>query len=124
MDVDSNVMSLLANRQLDLILYVNGISYSVSATITLSDVPVRRPTIRGGVYYTDKSVFKIKAFAKDDSISKLLSQAMLGPNTDFEKIEFLAPAERVKIFANLTNYVQKNAGLELNLVVVGTKSLN
>jgi hypothetical protein len=51
MDVDSNVMSLLANRQLDLILNVNGVSYSVSATITLSDVPVRRPTMRGGVLY-------------------------------------------------------------------------
>jgi hypothetical protein len=75
-------------------------------------------------YYTDKSVFKIKAFAKDGSISKLLSQAMLGPNADFEKIEFLAPAEQVRIFANLTNYVQKNTGLELNLVVVGTESLN
>jgi hypothetical protein len=124
MDVDSNVMSLLVNRQLDLILNVNGVSYSVSATITLSDVPVRRPTMRGGVYYTDKSVFKIKAFAKDGSISKLLSQTMLGPNADFEKIEFLAPAEQVRIFANLTNYVQKNTGLELNLVVVGTESLN
>jgi hypothetical protein len=124
MDVDYNTMSLLANRQLDLILNVKEISYSVSATITLSDVPVRRPTMRGGVYYTDKSVFKIKAFAKDDSLSKLLSKSMLGPNTDFEKIEFLAPVERVKIFANLTNYVQKNAGLELNLVVVGTELLN
>ncbi|MEM3143980.1 MAG: hypothetical protein QXW91_05075 [Candidatus Nitrosotenuis sp.] len=124
MDVDFNVMSLLTNRQLDLILNVNGVLHNVRATITLSDVPVRKPTMRGGVYYTDKSVFKIKASVNDDSISKLLSQAMLGPNADFEQIELLAPMEGVRIFANLTNYVQKNAGLELNLVVVGTESLN
>lgn len=124
MDVDTNIMSFLVNRDLDLMLNVRGILYPVIATITLSDVPVRRPTMRGGVYYTDKSVFKIKAFAKDDSISKMLSNAMLGPSADFEKIEFIAPAEKVKIFANLTNYVQKNIGLELNLVVVGTESFN
>lgn len=88
-----------------------------------SDVPVTRPTTRGGVYFTDKTAFKIRAHVSDDSISKMLSKTMLGPNSDFEEIQFLASvgSSTLRIFANLTNYVQKSTGLELNLVVVGTE---
>jgi len=91
-------------------------------SLSHSDVPVTRPTTRGGVYFTDKMVFKIRAQISDDSISRLLSKTMLGPNSDFEEIQFLTKngSSTLRMFANLTNYVQKSVGLELNLVVVGT----
>ncbi|MGI0003925.1 MAG: hypothetical protein ACREAX_01375, partial [Candidatus Nitrosotenuis sp.] len=71
--------------------------------------------------------FKIKAHVSDD-LSKILSRTMLGPNTDFEEIQFLTTLlqdgikKNLKIFANLTNYVQRSSGLELNLMVIGTES--
>lgn len=91
-------------------------------SLSHSDVPVTRPTTRGGVYFTDKMAFKIRAQISDDSISRLLSKTMLGPNSDFEEIQFLTKAgsSTLRMFANLTNYVQKSVGLELNLIVVGT----
>jgi len=92
-------------------------------SLSHSDVPVTRPTTRGGVYFTDKTAFKIRAQISDDSISRLLSKTMLGPNSDFEEIQFLTRdgSSTLRMLANLTNYVQKSAGLELNLIVVGTE---
>ncbi|MEM3064693.1 MAG: hypothetical protein QW177_04900 [Candidatus Nitrosotenuis sp.] len=92
--------------------------------------PVSRPTTRGGVYFSDKMGFKIKAKLADTGLASTLSRMMLGPNADFEQIEFVTHVAAggimsgLKIFANLVNYVQKPDGLELNLMVVGTESAN
>ena len=54
-----------------------------------------------------------------------LSGAMLGPNTDFEKIKLLTDIDldgakkSIEITANLINYVQRGNGLELNLIIIG-----
>jgi hypothetical protein len=106
---------------------INERVYATTAVgIYYSETPVSRPTTRGGVYFSDKMGFKIKATISDLSLSNILSKTMLGPNTDFDKIQFLTTIEQNKvkknltIFANLTNYVQRSSGLELNLMVVGT----
>ncbi len=97
--------------------------------ISYSETPVSRPTTRGGVYFSDKMGFKIKARIPDD-LSKVLSKTMLGPNTDFAKIQFLTRLEQngarkdLRLYANLTNYVQRSSGLELNLMVIETESSN
>lgn len=94
------------------------------------ETPVNKPTTRGGVYFSDKMGFKIMVKLADTALASLLSKMMLGPNTDFEQIQFLThlPAggttKVFKIFANLVNYVQKSDGLELNLMVIGTESAN
>lgn len=100
---------------------VHGVSYGAQATITYSEVPVTKPTTRGGVYFADKMAFKIRAQIPDDSLAGLLSKTMLGPNADFERIALLVDGSGLKIFSHLTNYVQKKDGLELNLVVVDTE---
>jgi len=89
--------------------------------IIYSDVPVSRPTTRGGVYFSDTMAYKAKILVRDNSLSKFLSQAMLGPNTEFAKIQLVSQSP-VQIFANLTNYVQKSTGFELNLVIVDASS--
>ena len=89
--------------------------------IIYSDVPVNRPTTRGGVYFSDTMAYKAKILVRDNSLSKFLSQAMLGPNTEFAKIQLVSQSP-VQIFANLTNYVQKSTGFELNLVIVDASS--
>ncbi|CAE6500528.1 MAG: hypothetical protein QXE84_04000 [Candidatus Nitrosotenuis sp.] len=114
----------LTERLLGCNLLLHGRQYGATASMTYSDVPVTKPTTRGGVYFADKMAFKIKAHTKDQSLIGVLSSAMLGPNSDFEKIEIRIDGSDLKIFAHLTNYVQKKDELELNLVVVGTELSN
>lgn len=90
-----------------------------SSEITYSDVPVNKPTIRGGVYHTDTMAFKARVTISDGAISSVLSKAMLGPNQEFAQIEVVVSG-KPRIFANLTNYVQKSTGYDLNLVLVDT----
>jgi hypothetical protein len=95
-------------------------------TLSYSEIPVSRPTTRGGVYFSDKMGFKIKARISDD-LSKVLSKTMLGPNADFAKIQFVTSLAQngtkkdLRLYANLTNYVQRSSGLELNLMVIETE---
>lgn len=107
---------------------INERAYVVDAIkIIYSETPVNKPTVRGGVYFSDKMGFKIKAQVSNSEFSGVLSKTMLGPNADFEKIQFLTTIQQdgieknLKIFANLTNYVQRSSGLELNLMVVETE---
>lgn len=116
------------HRQQTFEMKINERAYAVDAIkITYSETPVNKPTVRGGVYFSDKMGFKIKAHVSDNELSSVLSKTMLGPNTDFEKIQFLTTVQQdgvtknLKIFANLTNYVQRSSGLELNLMIVGTE---
>lgn len=123
----SQIISSLVGQQskLQFTMLVGGMKYPVeSFDVTHSQTPVTKPTMRGGVYFSDLKEFKIKAKFSDTSLSSVLSKTMLGPSTDFEKIKFLTDIElngakkQTVLFANLTNYVQRGNGLELNLVVV------
>jgi hypothetical protein len=132
MENDSDALSLIMEKSqsLKFEMKVGSSKYPVDAFfLTYSKTPVSRPTIRGGVYFSDKMEFKIKAQVSGD-LHKTLSKAMLGPNADFEKIQFLTTLEKngtkkdIVIFANLTSYVQRGGGLELTLMVVGTDLSN
>ena len=90
----------------------------VSSELGYSDVPVNKPTTRGGVYFSDTRAFRAKLVIADKSVSNVLPKAMLGPNTEFAKIHLIPQNNSAQIFANLTNYVQKSSGFELNLVVI------
>ena len=46
---------------------------------------------------------------------------MLGPNAEFAKIRLIQEENpSLQILANLTNYVQKSGGFEMNLVIIET----
>lgn len=90
-----------------------------NSEITYSEIPVNKPTTRGGVYHTDTMAFKARIAISDHSISAVLSKAMLGPNQEFAQIEVVIN-NTMRIFANLTNYVQKSTGYDLNLMLVDT----
>ena len=129
MGIDRNILFKLAEyqNQVPCIMKIGDASYKVdSIELTYSEVPVTKPTTRGGVYFSEKMAFKVKAKVSDLAVANVLSKTMLGPNQDFEKIRLLTNVivdtnkKEVIIFANLTNYVQKSSGLELNLVVIGT----
>lgn len=127
---ESQIISSLIEQQskLQFTMLVGGMKYQVeSFDMTHSQTPVTKPTMRGGVYFSDLKEFKIRAKFSGTELSPVLSKTMLGPSTDFEMIKFLTDIEsngakkQAALFANLINYVQRGNGLELNLVVVGAE---
>jgi len=130
---ETQIISSLVEQQskLDFTMLVGGLEYHVeSFDIVHSQTPVTKPTMRGGVYFSNLKEFKIKAKFSGTALSPALSKTMLGPNTDFEMIKFLTDMEyegakkQLIILANLANYVQRGNGLELNLIVVGVELSN
>jgi hypothetical protein len=95
-----------------------------NVVISKSSTPVNRPTNRGGVYFSDTFVFKIRATVSELSLAPLLSQSMLGPNPDFQDLEITTKAKidnslkNVKLFAHLTNSMQSSSIIELNMNII------
>jgi hypothetical protein len=106
------------------ILSVGEKSYQISSmSIAKSTIPVRKPTTRGGVYFTDTTAYKIKATTYDLSIIPEMPRLMLGPNTDFvpmllkTKILVQDKESQVTLVTHLTNAVNTKEKVELNLIV-------
>lgn len=100
-------------------LYIDDMQYQIQITsFSKSKIPVRKPTVRGGVYFTDTSAYKIKA-AADLSIKNQIPGLMLGPNTDFKPILIKTNQHNtsVTLTTHLTNVVSRKDGIELNLIV-------
>ena len=78
--------------------------------------PVTEPTTRGGVYFSDVTEMKVQVTISDTSITKYLSNAMLGPNKTF--LDILIEAEikddlKITLITNLTNTVQNSSKIIL-----------
>ena len=110
-------------QNLSCTIHVEEKSYQVSKmSIVKSTIPVRKPTTRGGVYFTDTTAYKIKAVTSDITISPEISKLMLGPNTDFKpflvKTELVGGTRQpVTLTVHLTNAVNTKDHVELNLIV-------
>lgn len=118
------MIKLLEAQNLSYILDVEEKSYQIqSAEIAKSKIPVREPTTRGGVYFTDVEAYKIKAQTSDISIKNEIPKLMLGPNTDFKPILLrtslmIGDKEHlVTLTTHLTNTVSSKGLVELNLIV-------
>ncbi len=117
------LMTLSEVQNLSGIIHVEEKSYPVSKmSIVKSTIPVRKPTTRGGVYFTDTTAYKIKAITSDITISSEISKLMLGPNTDFKpflvKTELVGGTRQpVILTVHLTNAVNTKDHVELNLIV-------
>jgi hypothetical protein len=125
----SKIIEIQKSLKLDFLIHFENIKYNLdNVTIIKSSTPVSKPTVRGGVYFSDTFNFKIKATVKDFSIISLLSKSMLGPNTEFQelKITTSVPLEssqkNVTFFAYLTNSMQSSSYIELNMIVIRTDS--
>ena len=94
-----------------------------NVSMAKSTIPVRRPTTRGGVYFSDTSAYKIKATTYDLSLASLIPKVMLGPNTDFEPLEIRTRVMNegkeipVTLITHLTNTMNNKTKLELNFVI-------
>ena len=129
MPLDENLILKLIEIQkstkLDFILRLASATFFLeNVVISKSLTPVNRPTNRGGVYFSDTFVFKIKTTVSDLSLAPLLSQSMLGPNPDFQDLEITTKAKinnslkNVKLFGHLTNSMQSSSLIELNMNII------
>ena len=97
------------------------------ASIEKSSTPVTSPTLRGGVYFSDTYVYKIKGIVSDSAIIPLLSKTMLGPNTEFSDILVKTSAiidsnkADISLHTNLTNSMQSSSKIELNLIIISAE---
>ena len=132
MTVDPELLELLMTEQKNstrsYFLHLNDKTYPlVDVLVSNSPTPVNSPTTRGGVYFSDKFAFKIKGTVQDLSIVPFLTKTMLGPNTEFGELEITTQImdsgkkSNLSIFANLTNSVQSQAKIELNMIIVNLK---
>ena len=98
-------------------------------SIEKSKIPVRKPTTRGGVYFTDTTAYKVKATTNDLSITKEIPRLMLGPNADFKPIRIKTRLKidgmdnLVTLTTHLTNTVNMKETVELNLIVDRVKMI-
>ncbi|HEX5457282.1 MAG TPA: hypothetical protein VFX64_02720 [Candidatus Nitrosotalea sp.] len=120
------IIALSKMQNLACVMYIEEKSYSVhDISIAKSAIPVRKPTTRGGVYFTDVTAYKIKAITPDLSITGEIPKLMLGPSTDFKPILIktklaIDGVERpVVLTTHLTNAVNTKGQVELNLIVDG-----
>ena len=120
MSIDNKLLEqIISNKiKIDELIIQNRNFPVMSSELNYSEVPVNKPTTRGGVYFSDTKAFKAKVVVQDKSLSSILPGLMLGPNSEFAKINLVARNFPALVFANLTNYVQKSTGFELNLTII------
>ena len=123
-DEFTEILKMQADQTLDFKLIIDKNEFDIiDLTIKNETTPVSKPTKRGGVYFSDTTVYKINAVINDLSVSKYLTRAMLGPNTEFQDIT-IQPINKknkhntdFKIITNLTSSKQSSNKIELNLMV-------
>jgi len=129
MEIDEKILSKLTEaNDTKYSLYLDGKEYRLEqVNMAKSSIPVRRPTTRGGVYFSDTTAYKIKASTNDLSLIPLISKVMLGPNTDFKPLEIKTnlnidgKRHDVILTTHLTNTMNSSTKLELHLIVDKTK---
>ena len=129
MEIDEKILSkLIETTDTKYILYLDGKEYPLTeVSVAKSSIPVRKPTTRGGVYFSDTTAYKIKAITNDLSLIPLISKVMLGPNTDFKPLEIKTnlnidgKKHGVTLVTHLTNTMNSNTKLELYLIVDKTR---
>ena len=119
-----SLIQLQKKQRIEYSIHIENKSFVFSeASIERSSTPLTSPTLRGGVYFSDTYVYKIKGNVSDFSIIPLLSATMLGPNDDFRdilvktKTTIDSNEADVTLHTNLTNSMQSSAKIELNLII-------
>ena len=123
-----DITKIQNSEPLDFVLHIDEKSFQLSnVKLSKFTTPLTKPNTRGGVYFSNPTIYKIKGETTDMSLQPLLSKSMLGPNTEFKELQIKTklpatnPLQNVSIFANLTNTMQGTNRLELFMNIVRTK---
>lgn len=130
MEVNEEIMSkVIETRDLKYTLHVDEKVFPLDdVSIEKSKIPVRKPTTRGGVYFTDTMAYKIRASTNDMSILALLPKIMLGPNTEFQPVEVKttlllgSQTKSLTLVSHVSNTVNTKNRVDLNMIVDRTVS--
>ena len=124
MEITEEILTRLSqSSNLKCTLHVDGQIFPLQGTLTKSKIPIRKPGIRGGVYFTDTAAYKVKATTKDLSIVELLPKLMLGPNAEFRSVEIRTSLQidnvdrDIILVSHLTNTMNTKSKVEVNLVI-------
>ncbi|MGI0047234.1 MAG: hypothetical protein ACREBB_08610 [Nitrosotalea sp.] len=125
MEINEDVISkIIQTAGLKYVMHVDDKIFTLeNVSIEKSKIPVRKPTTRGGVYFTDTTAYKIKASTSDVSILSLLPKIMLGPNTEFQPVEVRTSLslgsenKNVVLVSHVSNTVNTKTRVELHLIV-------
>ena len=133
MSINSDLLDILMASETNSSKYdfhVNETVFPITDVLILnSPTPVNEPTTRGGVYFSDKFAYKMKGVIKDLSIIPLLTEKMLGPNTEFGELKITTQINSdgvtldLEIFTNLTNSVQTPDSVELSMIILKLNSI-
>ena len=133
MSINSDLLDILMASETNSSKYdfhVNETVFPITDVLILnSPTPVNEPTTRGGVYFSDKFAYKMKGVIKDLSIIPLLTEKMLGPNTEFGELKITTQINHdgttldLELFTNLTNSVQTPDSVELSMIILKLNSL-
>ncbi len=122
-----DIIHIQNSKSLDFVLHIAEKSFPLSKVkLSKYNTPLTKPSTRGGVYFSNPTIYKIKGEISDMSILPHLSNSMLGPNTEFQVLEIITKfnltnhIKDVNILANLTNTMQGTNRLELFMNIVGT----
>jgi hypothetical protein len=125
MEINEEIMSkIIQTSNLKYTLHIDEKIFDLeNVSIAKSKIPVRKPTTRGGAYFTDTTAYKIRAAAGDMSILSLLPKIMLGPKTEFKPVKvktsllFDNESKDIVLVSHVTNTVNTKTRVELNLIV-------
>ena len=133
MSINSDLLDILMASETNSSKYdfhVNETVFPITDVLILnSPTPVNEPTTRGGVYFSDKFAYKMKGVIKDLSVIPLLTEKMLGPNTEFGELKITTQINHdgatldLEILTNLTNSVQTPDSVELSMIILKLNSL-
>ena len=114
---DKELQEIVENNNMKFNLLISKKIFKINEIkVFENENPVTEPTTRGGVYFSDITEMKIQAIVSDTSVTKYLSNAMLGPNKAF--LDILIEAEikdslKISLITNLTNTIQNSSKITL-----------
>lgn len=121
---DEEITKILQTSDPKYLMHVDDKMFSLEdVLIEKTKVPVKKPTTRGGVYFTDTMAYKIKASTGDMSILSLLPKIMLGPNTEFVPVEIGTSVtdgnktKSISLVCHVSNTVNTKTRVQLNLIL-------
>ena len=115
---------LYENNNLDFKLILDQKTFNIeNLEIKNEATPVTKPTKRGGVYFSDSTTYMSKAVVSDLTVKQYLSQAMLGPNTEFQNIIIQTSFRKndnistIELITNLTSSMETSNKIKLNFIL-------
>ncbi len=123
----NSIIENQTSQKLSYILEIQNKFYPLeNVFVSKSNTPLRKSASQSRDYHFDMYYFKINATIDDLSIESLLTNARLGPNTEFEdlkintKLQINNSLKNIVIIANLTNRMQSGSKIQLTMMIIGT----